>query len=267
MNAQAASTDFSAELSSFIRRINTFDSFARSSQFGRDTNGLRPVRHRGMLPATVTAAVTSAQDGVANAVPCPESIRRLCTPTSRPRPLIVAHETRSPVAPTRENETSTKTAPYLLVTDGKGVYEVTVLTPEIVRCSEWKLDGDRIGTWSALFGPKSKYFEAPRGQELDRLRSYLSSLPTRKMQAAILTAPKAYTALSVPKLKPITIHALFLNNRFENVWTNVHLRLRPVQRTIDSQVGSDIWTFVDLQADSSATLSYPSLSTHHVLGE
>jgi hypothetical protein len=39
----------------------------------------------------------------------------------------------------------------------------------------------------------------------------------------------------------------------------VHLRLRPVQRTNDSQGGSDMWPFVDLLANRLATPSQSSI--------
>lgn len=256
MNAQDASTDFGADLSSFIRRIDTFASFARRAQFEPDATGRHPVKRRGMLPAA--AAAGAAQDGMDNAVPCPESIQRLCTPTSRPIPRIRTPKRISPIPQARESEVSSERTSRVLVTDGEGLYEVTVLTPEIVRCSEWELDGDRIGTWAALFGPKGRYFEASPGQQLDRLRSYLSSLPKRKTQAAIIAVQKASAARSLPKVEPIAIHVLVLCGRLENVWTNVHLRLRPVQRSIDPQEGSDMWTLVDSLTDSLATPSKSS---------
>lgn len=267
MNAQAASTDFGADLSSFIRRIDTFASFVKRGQFGPDAIGLHPVKRRGMLPAAVAVAVEAAEDGIDNAVPCPGSIQRLCTPTSPPLPRIRTPRRISPIPQARESEVSSETTSRVLVTDGERFYEVTVLTPEIVRCSEWELDGDRIGTWAALFGPKGRYVEASPGQQLDRLRSYLSSLPKRKTQAAIIAVQKASVARSLPKVEPITIHVLVLCCRLKNVWTNVHLRLRPVQRSIDSQEGSDMWTFVDSLTDSFSDTEQVFYSTNHVLGE
>jgi len=52
-------------------------------------------------------------------------------------------------------------------------------------------------------------------------------------------------AFSPRRLKGVTIHALFMNSKLQNIWTNVHLRLRPFPRPTTTQTDSDIWTLVD----------------------
>jgi hypothetical protein len=236
MNNQGVSADFGSELSSFIRRINTFNSYARSAQFGPDAKRLRSVKRRGISPATLKAAGSPTQDGKADAAPCPGSIQRLCTPTSRSRPRTVVPEASPPIAETRPNKVSTKTAPCVLVTDGEEIYEVVVLMPDIVRSSDGMRDSDLIASWTQLFGPKGKFFEVSPDHQLDRLRSYLSALPKRKVQDAIFSVRFTLMSRGLPKLKSITIRALLsLNSPHERTWTDVRLRLRPVLQAVDSR--------------------------------
>jgi len=190
MNAQAPSTDFGTELANLIHSIGTFDSFARNTQFGPDAVGQKPGTRRGMLCAAKSAAFDSAPGDVEKAEQCPGSIHRLCRPTSPVSPASPSTR-RSSIAPIRKKAMREEPAPRVLVSDGSELYEVTVLTPEIVRSFEWKLVGDRTGTWEVLFGPKSRYIEVSSGQQLGKLRAYLSSLPKAKMRAAIDTAQKA----------------------------------------------------------------------------
>jgi hypothetical protein len=258
MNTQAPSTDFGTELANFIHSIGTFDSFARNTQFGPDAVGQKPGKRRGMLRAAKSATVDSVQVDVGNDMQCPGSIRRLCGPASPVSPAS-ATTRRSSIARVRKKATHEEPAPRVLVSDGSELYDVTVLTPEIVRSCEWKLVGDRTGTWAVFFGPKSRYIGVSSGQQIDKLRAYLSSLPKTKMRAAIDTAQKASMACGPRRLKGVTIHALFMNSQLQSIWTNVHLRLRPIPRPTVTQTDGDIWTLVDSLGDIPAIRNASSI--------
>lgn len=205
MKMQVSESDFGNELSDLIVRLDSFPNLTASRSGNISSNVPQP-------------ANTGRPER------CPDSIRRLCSPTLLRKPVTAPVEPKPSIRSSHEDTERQEAAQLLVVRDGT-VFELDVVSVEVARQPRWRLDGDAVKTWSEVFRTGSKFRLVSSQQQFNRLRLRLSSMRRKDVQCAIHAW--LVSSLAAQKISRQTALQIKLLTKIPDDWEQLRVRLRP----------------------------------------
>lgn len=225
MKMQVSDSDFGEELSDLIVRLDSFPKLTAPRNVGSSLNTRPSAKNREVSTAAASKPASTGQRKGSGDEHCPDSIRRLCSPALSRKPIAAPIAT-TPNAHSSPRETERRTSAQLLVARDGTVYELEVVTAEVVRQPGWKQAGDYVDTWSKVFRPNSPFRLISSEQQFQRLRLRLSTLPRKDVRCAINAWLASTLATHVSN--PQTAYRIKLITKVPNEWDLLRVRLRPL---------------------------------------
>ncbi|WP_454826661.1 hypothetical protein [Paraburkholderia xenovorans] len=227
MNTHCVNTSFANELSDLMAGIASFNEVARATRDAFTSRSSSPEKFRGMPDAAYARARVKSLKQRKTSDSCPQSISRLCLLGAERQAEMSVNES-SAESPSATAPLQTQMPAPIVVSRRNQLYEVTILTPEILREGCWRQPSDISLSWSSFRALTRVFCPVSGEQEIENLEQYLAALPTRTIVACnnaylddLLRAPiKHGRTKEVIKLRQAM--------RSASVWTEMRVTLRPV---------------------------------------
>ncbi|MBC8745334.1 MULTISPECIES: hypothetical protein [Paraburkholderia] len=226
MKMQVSESNFGSELSDLIVRLDNFPKLTAPCSGNTSSNASQPAKTRRVLTLTASKQASVAQSKDRRPEHCPDSIRRLCSPTLPGKPFAAPAAQKTSIRSPHE-DTERQGAAQLLVAQDGTVFELDVVSVEVARQSGWRLDGDLVKTWSEVFSTVSKFRLVSSQQQFQRLRHRLSSMRRKDVECAINAW--LVSSLAAQKISRKTALQIKLITKILDDWEQLRVRLRPSQ--------------------------------------
>ncbi|MGF6977611.1 hypothetical protein QFZ94_006061 [Paraburkholderia sp. JPY465] len=253
MKMQVSESNFGNELSDLIVRLNSFPKLTAPCSGNTSSNVPQPAKTRRILTLAASKQASAAKSNDRRPEHCPDSIRRLCSPTLLRKPVAAPLAPKTSIRSSHE-DTERQAAKLQVAKDGT-VFELDVVSVEVARQPGWRLNGDLVKTWSEVFRTGSKFRLVSSQQQFQWLRLRLSSMRRKDVECAINAW--LVSSLAAQKISRQTALQIKLLTKIPDDWEQLRVRLRPsrIEATSDRSPNSTRFTRCQ-EAEIRGTESY-----------
>lgn len=254
MKMQVSESNFGEELSDLIVRLDSFPKLTAPYTGNTSSNASQPAKTRRVLTLAASKQASVSQSKGHQPEHCPDSIRRLCSPTLLRKPVAAPVAQKTSIRSSHEDIERQRAAQLLVAHDGT-VFELDVVSVELASQPEWKLDSDLVKTWSEVFSSARKFRLISSQQQFQRLRLRLSSMRRKDVVCAINAW--LVSSLAALKISRQTALQIKLLTEIPSDWEQLRVRLRPSRIDSTSEQPSNSTRFTHCQeAEIRGTASY-----------